>query len=110
MIEPIGGVLSRRLGRGAPQAFIVISAFVRTNWLAGLLNNLTWSLDRHGIDLVVKLPAPDYGGQSLIRQLTRLHKAPALLHRRAGRGHLARHRPKRAGRLLRVGSTAHRLR
>lgn len=71
-------VLARRLGRGAPQAFIVISAFVQTTWLAGLLNNITWSLDRHGIDLVVKLPTPDYGGQSLIQQLARLRK-----HRRS---------------------------
>lgn len=71
-------VLSRRLGRGAPQAFVVISAFVQTNWLAGLLNDLTWSLDRYGIDLVVKLPAPDYAGQTLIRQLTQLHR-----HRRS---------------------------
>jgi ABC-type sugar transport system substrate-binding protein len=78
LLALIAVVVSRRIGRGAPQAFIVVSAFVQTAWLGGLLNNLAWSLDRHGIDLVVKLPAPDYGGQSLIQQLARLRR-----HRRS---------------------------
>ena len=78
MVAFITLVLARHLNRRAPQAFIIISAFVQTNWLAGLLDNIVWSLDRRGIDLVVKLPPHDYTGQSQILQLTRLRK-----HRRA---------------------------
>jgi DNA-binding LacI/PurR family transcriptional regulator len=66
--------LARYLSRRAPQAFILISAFVQTNWLAGLLDNIVRSLDRHGIDLIVKLQPHDYSGQSQILQLTRLFK------------------------------------
>jgi ribose transport system substrate-binding protein len=68
----IAFALAHHLNRRTPQVFMVISAFVQTNWLAGLLDNVVWSLDRHNIDLVVKLPPHDYSGQSQILQLSRL--------------------------------------
>lgn len=64
----------RHISRGEPQVFVMICASVRTNWLAGLLDHLIWTLDRHGIDVVMKLPPYDYSGQSQVQQLSRLRR------------------------------------
>ena len=50
----------------------MICAAFRTNWLAGLLDQLIWALDRQGIDVVIKLPPYDYSGQGQVQQLARL--------------------------------------
>ena len=70
----LGFLLAQRRTRHADQTFIVISAFTHTRWLADLLDNLAQSLDRHGIDLVVKLPAYDHSGRSQLLQLDSLLK------------------------------------
>lgn len=64
----------RHIGRAGPQVFVMFCAAVRTNWLAGLLDHLIWTLDRHGVDVVMKLPPYDYSGQSQIQQLSRLRR------------------------------------
>jgi ribose transport system substrate-binding protein len=53
-------------------AFVMISAFTQTRWLADMLDNLSRSADRHGIDLVVKLPQHDHSGRSQLRLLASL--------------------------------------
>ena len=53
---------------------MLISALAQTNWLAGLLDDTVRPLDRHGIELVVKLPSHDYSGQSQILQLAHICK------------------------------------
>ncbi|MFF4547409.1 sugar ABC transporter substrate-binding protein [Streptomyces sp. NPDC001435] len=71
---PAAFLLTRRLTRSGPQAFILISAFAQTRWLAGLLDSAVRSLDHHGIDLIVKLPRHDYSGQSQVRELNAIRK------------------------------------
>lgn len=63
-----------RLVSAHAQAFVLISAFTQTRWLTGLLEDLSRSLDRHDIDLVVKLPQHDHSGRSQLQQIATLRK------------------------------------
>ena len=63
--------VTRRVGQRR-QVFVVVSAFVPTRWLAVLLADLVRALDRHGLDVVVKLPEYDHSSQTEIRQLAAL--------------------------------------
>ncbi|WP_436760498.1 sugar ABC transporter substrate-binding protein [Streptosporangium sp. V21-05] len=65
---------ARRLYGGANQAFITMSAFTQTRWLGDVLEHLSRSLDRHGIDLVVKLPPHDHSGRNQLAYLASLRK------------------------------------
>ncbi|WP_117212830.1 sugar ABC transporter substrate-binding protein [Allorhizocola rhizosphaerae] len=67
-------LIARRVTRGRPQAFVLISAFTHTRFLASLLQELSRSLDRHGIDMVVRLPPHDQSGRIRSRQLAALQK------------------------------------
>ncbi|WP_204039721.1 sugar ABC transporter substrate-binding protein [Acrocarpospora phusangensis] len=67
-------LVARRLGGRDDQAFVMISAYSQTRWLADLLSHLSRSLDRHGIDLVVKLPPHDHTGRSQLQVLDALRR------------------------------------
>ncbi|MBB4701617.1 sugar ABC transporter substrate-binding protein [Sphaerisporangium siamense] len=75
---PVAGALgffaARRLYGSQDQAFIVVSAFTHTRWLGDVLDDLSRTLDRHGIDLVVKLPSYDHSGQNQRLHLASLRK------------------------------------
>jgi ribose transport system substrate-binding protein len=74
VFELLVAELSRRVARGRPQAFVLISAFTHTRFLASLLQELSRSLDRHGIDMVVRLPPHDRSGRIRSRHLAALQK------------------------------------
>ncbi|MFC6082740.1 sugar ABC transporter substrate-binding protein [Sphaerisporangium aureirubrum] len=61
--------VARRFYRRPAQAFVMISAYTHTRWLADLLENLARSLDHQGIDLVVKLPPYDGSARGQLLQL-----------------------------------------
>ncbi len=52
-----------------PQAFILVSAFAQKHWVSELLENLIRSLERNGIDLVLKIPPHEYSGYGQVQQL-----------------------------------------
>nr|WP_062335015.1 sugar ABC transporter substrate-binding protein [Herbidospora sakaeratensis] len=66
-------LVANRLRRGR-QAFVMISAIAETRWLADLLSDLSRALDRHGVDLVVKLPVHDHTGRSQLQCLDSLRR------------------------------------
>jgi ribose transport system substrate-binding protein len=57
---------------GRRQVFLLVSAFVQKHWIAELLENLIRALDRHGVDLVLKIPPYEYGGHGQLQQLAQL--------------------------------------
>ncbi|MEV6798590.1 substrate-binding domain-containing protein [Micromonospora rifamycinica] len=59
---------------GRRQVFLLVSAFVQKHWVAELVENLVRSLDRHGIDLVLKIPPYEYGGHGQLQQLAELKR------------------------------------
>ncbi|MFG1780513.1 substrate-binding domain-containing protein [Micromonospora sp. NPDC049051] len=59
---------------GRRQVFLLVSAFVQKHWVAELLENLIRALDRHGVDLVLKIPPHEYGGHGQLQQLAELRK------------------------------------
>ncbi|GHE48066.1 hypothetical protein GCM10017673_57280 [Streptosporangium violaceochromogenes] len=65
---------TRHLYGGADRAFVVVSAFTQTRWLGDLLDHLSRVLDRHGIDMVVKLSPHDHSGRSQLAHLTALRR------------------------------------
>jgi ribose transport system substrate-binding protein len=65
-------LVSRRHRYHGGLAFIMISAFTQTRWLADMLDDLSRSADRYGIDLVVKLPQHDHSGRSQLQLLASL--------------------------------------
>jgi len=86
----LGYFLARRRNRNTDQTFVLISALTHTRWLADVLDNLSQSLDHHGIDLIVKLPAHDHTGSNFRPALTD-ERRPSLAEypgcgRREGKG------------------------
>ncbi len=67
-----GFLCARLLPREATQAFLLVSSFTRTRYLSLLLDHTVRSLDRHGVDLLVKLPPYDFNGRSQILQMDAL--------------------------------------
>jgi len=65
-------LLGRRLRHRSRQAIVVISAPTRTRWLADLVEHLATTLDRHGIDLVIKYAPYDHNGRNQLLPLARL--------------------------------------
>ncbi|WP_329109117.1 substrate-binding domain-containing protein [Micromonospora sp. NBC_01699] len=59
---------------GRRQVFLLVSAFVQKHWVAELLENLIRALDRHGVDLVLKIPPHEYGGHGQLQQLAELRR------------------------------------
>jgi ribose transport system substrate-binding protein len=59
---------------GRRQVFLLVSAFVQKHWIAELLENLIRALDRHGIDLVLKIPPYEYGAHGQLQQLAQLKR------------------------------------
>jgi ribose transport system substrate-binding protein len=68
---PALGIAWRRSHAGR-QAFLVVSAFEGKYWVAGLIQQLHRSLDRNGIDLVLKVPDRDYDASAQAHHLRRL--------------------------------------
>lgn len=62
----------RRTGK---RFFVLVSAHAQKHFVAILLENLIRTLDLHGIDLVVKLPAHDYSGASQDHQLEAIKRS-----------------------------------
>jgi ribose transport system substrate-binding protein len=75
-VLPVGvvaGNLSARLThRGRQRVFVLVSALAQTRWLASVLAEFVRVLERHDIDVIVKLPEYDHSGQAQLRQLTTL--------------------------------------
>ncbi|MER7421114.1 hypothetical protein ABT346_30820 [Micromonospora peucetia] len=67
-------VVRYRNHSGRRQVFLIVSAFVQKHWVAELLENLTRALDRHGVDLVLKIPPYEYGGHGQLQQLAELRR------------------------------------
>jgi ribose transport system substrate-binding protein len=65
------GIVWRRSHAGR-QAFLMVSAFEGKYWIAGLVQHLHRSLDRSGMDLVLKVPDRDYDAGALAHHLRRL--------------------------------------
>jgi ribose transport system substrate-binding protein len=65
------GIAWRR-SRGGRQVFLMVSAFEGKYWVAELIQHLHRSLDRNGIDLVLKVPDRDYDASALAHHLRRL--------------------------------------
>jgi ribose transport system substrate-binding protein len=63
-----------RYHSGRRQVFLLVSAFVQKHWIAELLENLSRALERHGVDLVLKIPPYEYGGYGQLQQLAQLKK------------------------------------
>ncbi|GAA0984423.1 hypothetical protein GCM10009555_058140 [Acrocarpospora macrocephala] len=65
---------ARYRNRGRLQAFILVSAFAQKHWVAELLENLIRSLERNGIDLVLKIPPYEYSGHGQVQQLAGIRR------------------------------------
>ncbi|HEX9334733.1 MAG TPA: substrate-binding domain-containing protein [Pseudonocardiaceae bacterium] len=61
-----------RRSRGGRQAFLMVSAFEGKYWVAELIQHLHRSLDRSGMDLVLKVPDRDYDASALAHHLRRV--------------------------------------
>lgn len=56
------------------QIFFMLCAFNEKRWVAELIQNLFHTLDRHQLDLVLKIPERDYVHFGQLRHLRDLHK------------------------------------
>lgn len=61
-----------RRRRGAHLAFLVTSAFNEKHWVAGLVQRLHRSLDRKGVDLVLKVPDREHDAAAQAHDLRRI--------------------------------------
>ncbi|WP_158854855.1 sugar ABC transporter substrate-binding protein [Saccharothrix deserti] len=61
-----------RRGTTAGQVFLVMSAFTQKYWVLDFLQRLHHSLDRKGLDLVLKVPDRDHDASALAHDLRRV--------------------------------------
>jgi ribose transport system substrate-binding protein len=67
-----GLVWIRPWRRTARRSFLLIPAFSQKHWVAELIQNTHRALDRHGVDVVLKIPDRDYVADCQVHHMRRI--------------------------------------